>query len=62
VPAAVVIAFRVVTGLDTAVPGGSPPVTWVLAGALGLGKLKYGEVKISGVELSISWLVVRLSA
>jgi hypothetical protein len=28
----------------------------------GLGKLKYGEVKFSGVELSISWLVVRLSA
>jgi len=28
----------------------------------GLDKVKYGEVKISGVELSISWLVVRLSA
>jgi len=24
--------------------------------------VKYGEGKISGVELSISWLVVRLSA
>jgi hypothetical protein len=28
----------------------------------GLDKVKYGEVKISGVELSISWLVVRLTA
>jgi hypothetical protein len=27
-----------------------------------LDKVKYGEVKISGVELSISWLVVRLIA
>jgi hypothetical protein len=26
------------------------------------GKLTYGEVKISGVEVSMSWLVVRLSA
>jgi len=32
------------------------------AGERGLDKLKYGEVKISGVELSISWLVVRLIA
>jgi hypothetical protein len=28
----------------------------------GLDKLKYGGVKISGVELSIYWLVVRLIA
>jgi hypothetical protein len=28
----------------------------------GLDKVKYGEGKISGVELSISWLVVRLTA
>jgi len=35
---------------------------WVRQEKRGLDKLKYGEVKVSGVGLSISWLVVRLIA